>query len=492
MKQAVILFPHQLFEQSELPLADAEVYLVEETLFFKQYKFHKQKLAFHRASMKAYADELNESGIELHYIDATDERSDVRVLIKSLAESGLEQLHIIDLTDDWLSKRIQRSCTENRVELTEYDSPLFINSKQELSPFFRSDKKSFFQTSFYKKERKERNILMGGPDQPAGGKWTFDVDNRKPYPKDKKPPKVEFPEADEYWEEAVEYVNTNFADNYGELTDKPLYPHTRKGAEKWLEQFFETRFHEFGAYEDAIVRNESILNHSVLTPMLNVGLLQPMEIVREAIDCANKNDVPINSLEGFVRQIIGWREFIRGMYECKGVESRTTNFWGFERKIPASFYDGTTGILPVDETIKEVLKTGYCHHIERLMVLGNFMVLCEFDPDEVYRWFMELFIDAYDWVMVPNVYGMSQFADGGLFATKPYISSSNYIMKMSNYPKGEWNAVWDGLFWRFINVNREFFSKNPRLNMMVRTLEKMNPDRKERLLEKAESFLNKL
>lgn len=492
MKQVVILFPHQLFEHSELPMANADVYLVEETLFFNHYKFHKQKLAFHRASMKAYADELNTRGVALHYIDATDKRSDVRVLVKSLAENGAQQLYIIDPTDDWLSKRIQRSCEENEIELVEYDSPLFINSREDLSPFFRSDKKSFFQTSFYKKERKERNILMDGPDQPAGGKWTFDVDNRKPYPKDKIPPKVELPELDEFWKEAAEYVETNFSNNYGELTDKPLYPHTRKGAEKWLEQFFKTRFHEFGAYEDAIVRNESILNHSVLTPMLNVGLLQPMEVVREAIDYADKNGIPINSLEGFVRQIIGWREFIRGMYMCKGVESRTANFWGFERKIPASFYNGTTGILPVDETIKEVLKTGYCHHIERLMVLGNFMVLCEFDPDEVYRWFMELFIDAYDWVMVPNVYGMSQFADGGLLATKPYISSSNYIMKMSDYPKGEWNAVWDGLFWRFINVNREFFSKNPRLNMMVRTLDKMNSDRKNMLLDKAETFLDQL
>jgi deoxyribodipyrimidine photolyase-related protein len=226
--------------------------------------------------------------------------------------------------------------------------------------------------------------------------------------------------------------------------------------------------------------------------MLNVGLLQPMEVVYQAINYAEKHRVPINSLEGFVRQVIGWREFIRGMYECKGVQSRTTNFWGFKRKIPSSFYNGTTGILPVDETIKTVIETGYCNHIERLMVLGNFMVLCEFDPDEVYKWFMELFIDAYDWVMVPNIYGMSQFADGGLFATKPYISGSNYIMKMSNYPKGDWNGIWDGLFWRFIGINRDFFSKNPRLNMMVRTYEKMNPERKQTLLTQAESFLQNL
>ena len=222
MRQVAILFPHQLFDQSNLPLADAEVYLVEETLFFNQYKFHKQKLAFHRASMKAYADELNERGIELYYIDATDERSDVRVLIEALSENGTDRLHIIDPTDDWLSKRIQRSCAENGVELTEHASPLFINSKQELRPFFRSDKKSFFQTSFYKKQRKERDILMDAPNQPAGGKWTYDVDNRKPYPKDKKPPTVEFPEADEHWKEAVEYVEANFAENYGERGRKVL------------------------------------------------------------------------------------------------------------------------------------------------------------------------------------------------------------------------------------------------------------------------------
>jgi len=215
-------------------------------------------------------------------------------------------------------------------------------------------------------------------------------------------------------------------------------------------------------------------------------------VVDRALAYAEENQVPINSLEGFVRQIIGWREFIRGMYEVKGTESRIRNFWGFERKIPKSFYEGTTGIVPVDETIKMVLKTGYCHHIERLMVLGNFMLLCEFHPDEVYRWFMELFVDAYDWVMVPNVYGMSQFADGGFFATKPYISGSNYIMKMSNYKKGDWQSIWDGLFWRFMDNNRDFFLKNPRLGMLVRTYDKMNPERQETLRNTAASFLKKI
>jgi len=190
---------------------------------------------------------------------------------------------------------------------------------------------------------------------------------------------------------------------------------------------------------------------------------------------------------------MGWREFIRGMYEAKGRESRIKNYWGFTRKIPASFYDGTTGIVPIDDTIKKILKTGYCHHIERLMILGNFMLLCEFDPDEVYQWFMELFIDSYDWVMVPNVYGMSQFADGGFFATKPYISGSNYVIKMSNYKKGAiWQTTWDGLFWRFMHVHRDFFVKNPRLGMLVRNFDNQSPEKRNGHLEVAEEFLTSL
>ena len=245
-------------------------------------------------------------------------------------------------------------------------------------------------------------------------------------------------------------------------------------------------------YEDAIVKGENILNHSVLTPMMNTGLLTPQFVLDEALKFGKENGVPLNSLEGFIRQIMGWREFIRGVYEAVGSKERTTNFWGFERKIPASFYDGTTGIPPVDDTIKMLLKTGYNHHIERLMVLGNFMVLCEFHPDEVYRWFMEMYIDSYDWVMVTNVYGMSQFADGGLMATKPYISGSNYLMKMSDYKKGDWQKTWDGLFWRFMHVHRDFFLKNPRLGMLVRTFDKMSDEKRNTHIENGERFLTKL
>ncbi len=210
------------------------------------------------------------------------------------------------------------------------------------------------------------------------------------------------------------------------------------------------------------------------------------------MDYASNHAIPLNSLEGFIRQVIGWREFIRAVYELKGTEERTKNYWRFTRKIPASFWNGTTGIEPIDLTIRKVLETGYAHHIERLMVLGNFMLLCEFDPDEVYRWFMELFIDSYDWVMVPNVYGMSQFADGGLMSTKPYISGSNYLVKMSDFPKGAWQTTWDGLFWRFMHVHREFFLQNPRLGMLVNSFDKMDPLKRQAHLDAAEAYLESL
>ncbi len=492
MKAIKLVFPHQLFEKSPLLDLKLPVYLVEEFLYFKQYPFHKQKIAFHRATMKFYADFLKESGCNVTYVEAQEETSDIRKLIPFLAEKGIKQIHYIDTVDYWLEKRIQNKCSEYGIEATVYDSPMFLNTKKELSSFFKPEKKKFHQTSFYTGERKKRNILIDSDGKPEGGKWTFDTENRKKYPKKKTPPTVQFPDSDAYYTEATDYVKKHFSTHYGEITEQLLYPNTFKKSQDWLQQFFEQRFMEFGAYEDAIVAEHSILNHSVLTPMMNVGLLTPDEIVEKSLFYASENDIPINSTEGFVRQIMGWREFIRGIYESKGRYERTKHFWNFTKKIPNSFYDGTTGIYPIDKTIKKVLKTGYCHHIERLMVLGNFMVLCEFDPDDVYQWFMELFIDAYDWVMVPNVYGMSQFADGGLMSTKPYISGSNYLMKMSDYDKGDWQETWDGLFWRFMHTHRDFFLSNPRLGMLVRTFDKMSDEKKQNHLKNAENYLNML
>jgi len=492
MKTVNLVFPHQLFEKSPLLDNGFSIYLIEEELFFNQYKFHKQKIAFHRATMKFYESWLKDQDKDVEYIEAIDSKSDIRELFAHLSDEGIEKICLLNPTDNWLEKRIAESAENYNIEIEEYENQLFLNTRDDLQDWFGSKEKKFFQTSFYKEERKKRGILIEGEDNPVGGDWTYDKENRKKYPKKKTPPDIEFPEESDFYKEARDYVEENFADNYGELVEIQLYPTDFEGSRKWLQQFFKQRFDEFGPYEDAIVSDKRILNHSVLTPMMNVGLLTPQFVVDEALKYAEENDIRINSLEGFIRQIIGWREFMRGLYEKKGTQERIENFWGFDRKIPDSFYDGTTGIEPVDDTIKKVLKTGYNHHIERLMVLGNFMLLCEFDPDEVYKWFMEMYVDAYDWVMVPNVYGMSQFADGGLMATKPYISSSNYIKKMSNYGKSDWNETWGALFWRFMHVHRGFFEGNPRLNMLLSNLDKMDEETLQSRLDTAEEFLEKL
>ena len=486
-----ILFPHQLFEQNPLIEKADTIYLVEEWLYFKQYNFHQQKIFFHRASMKAYQSHLVALNINVEYIDAFNNLSDIRKLIAHLKSIGVDGFAYIDTTDQWLEQRMQKACEQHGVAAHKNNSPLFLLTSEENAHYF-SGRKRMFQTDFYKNQRQQRNILMDTDKIPMGGKWTFDDENRLKYPKGKTPPPVHFLASNQLHDEAAQYVRQYFPDNYGNLNPQFIYPTNFADSKQWLKTFFATRFAEFGAYEDSIVTKEIFLHHGVLTPMLNVGLLTPQYVIDEALAYASAHDIPINSLEGFIRQILGWREFIRAVYELKGNEERTRNYWGFTRKIPASFWNGTTGIEPIDSTIKKILETGYCHHIERLMVLGNFMLLCEFDPNEVYRWFMEMFIDAYDWVMVPNVYGMSQFADGGLMSTKPYISGSNYLMKMSDYPKGDWQAVWDGLFWRFMHVHRDFFLRNPRLGMLVKTFDKMPEQKRQLHLDNADRYLDAL
>jgi deoxyribodipyrimidine photolyase-related protein len=484
------IFPHQLHEKNSL-LQQHEwpVYLVEEYLFFSQYHFHRAKLIFHRASMKAYAEQLKQHVV--HYIEAHQPDADVRVLIPQLAQQGIKEIHCIDPVDDWLMRRMQSACANNKITLHVIESPLFLNRAANLlAGFFAPHKKSFFQTTFYKQQRVDFNILMEADGQPKGGQWTYDIDNRKKYPKGKTVVETIFPEPTSYWNEASNYVQTHFPDAPGAV--QFVYPHTHTAAAAWLKQFLTRRFYDFGIYEDALVQGEMVLHHSVLTPMLNVGLISPQTILQETVTWSKTYDVPLNSLEGFIRQIIGWREFMRGVYIAKGREQRTKNFWQFTRPMPSSFYTATTGIDPVDDVIRKVLKTGYAHHIERLMVLGNFMLLCEIEPKSVYRWFMELFIDAYDWVMVPNVYGMSQFADGGILSTKPYISGSNYITKMSDYKKGPWQEIWDALFWRFLNKHREVFLRNPRMGMLIRTYDKWPDEKRNAVHTTAENFLQQL
>ena len=489
--QAAIIFPHQLFKKSAVLDKNKRHYLVEEHLFFTQYPFHKEKLVLHRASMKAYEQYLLQNGFQVEYIDSKNELHDCRLLIRYLAKQKCTDISIIDPVDYLLMRRIKKACASNNINLQVLETPSFLNTLSGTQNYFDS-KKKYFQTDFYTAQRKQRNLLLTPDGKPEGGKWTFDAENRAKFPKKEIVPELPATNSNGFVEEAEAYVQKNFPNNYGTIYTNHLFATNFEDAQKWLDNFLAERFEKFGVYEDAIVEKESVLYHSVLSPMLNIGLLTPQQIIDETIRVSATKNIPLNSLEGFIRQIVGWREFIRLVYEREGTKQRTTNYWQFKRKIPKTFWTGDTGIAPLDSTIKKILKTGYAHHIERLMVLGNFMLLCEFDPNEVHKWFMEMFIDAYDWVMVPNVYGMTQFADGGLMTTKPYISGSNYLSKMSDYEKGTWQPIWDGLFWRFMHVHRGFFLQNPRIGMLVKTFDKMSDEKRNTHIQAADNYLQSL
>lgn len=534
MSIATLIFPHQLYKDHPAIATDRKGVLIEEFLYFNHYHFHTQKLALHRASMKAYEAMLHKKKVDTTYIEAAEKHSDVRGLGAWLKKQKITEVHYAELSDDWLSRRLTKTLEAHQVKAILYPSPNFITTLEDAELYF-GQKKSYFQTDFYNWQRKRFKILLEKDGSPKGGKWSFDDENRVPFPKDEVAPELHFPKPNQYVKEAIEYVTKHWPDNYGELINFK-YPVTHQQAEDWLNDFFENRFAKFGVYEDAMVSSEHYLYHSVLTPMLNIGLLDPKQIINAALKTATAKVIPLNSTEGFIRQILGWREFIHTVYQRESRKQRTANYWTFYRPIPHSFWTGETGITPVDTVIKKVLQTGYSHHIERLMIMGNFLLLCEFDPDEVYRWFMEMYVDAYDWVMVPNTYGMTQFSDGGLMMTKPYISGSNYLLKMGDWKKGSrtqpeqttiyfdekkkevkvdsgsvmlsfkekltagkdnkqfvpWNEIWDGLFWRFMHVHRSFFKQNPRLALLLGSLDKMDKEKRNKHLAIAEAFLAKL
>lgn len=450
--------------------------------------------------MYAYASSLRAAGHEVNYVATHNEHAKLESLFSHFKSKGINLIRCCFPNDNWLKKRVDEVAVNNKIEVEWIEGPDFLTSKEEIDSFFKG-KKHYHQTDFYIYQRKKLGILLDEQGSPSGGKWTYDTENRKKLPKQINIPTPVFHQPDEHLKKSIEEVEEHYADLPGDATFKNnIFPWawTRQQALNNLTHFLQQRFFQFGEYEDAIAQDEHFIFHSLLSPSINIGLITPKEIVDASLTFTTKYNVPLNSTEGFIRQIIGWREFMRATYLLNGSYQRTRNFWEFKRKIPSSFYTGTTGIVPIDQTIKKVLQTGYAHHIERLMVLGNFFLLCEFDPDEVYRWFMELFIDAYDWVMVPNVYSMTQFADGGTLTTKPYISGSNYLFKMSDYKKEKevdsntWHYIWDSLFWHFMDKQRSFFLKNPRLGMLVHTFDKM-PDQKQKdHIECAKAFLKKL
>lgn len=488
MDKAVIIFPNQLFDHHPAMSKNSRIFLVEDRRYFSDFRFHKKKLILHRASMLAYRERLLKEGYDVQYMGYAN-GNELEVLFRLLKKERIDTLYLVEIDDYELDSRIRNHAKKYGIRIFLAQNPNFLTTKKYLSEFFESVS-HYSLTHFYIAQRKRLQILIDH-GKPAGGKWSYDPENRKRIPRSVKIPDIVGAHMNKYVKEAMSYVTKHFPDNPGSVGNF-CYPVIHRDAEKWLQNFLRIRFRYYGDYQDAIKKDHSFLFHSVISPSLNIGLLDPHRVVSQAVQYAEENGIPLHAVEGFIRQIIGWREFVRALYLLEGRRQRTTNFWNHRKKIPASFYDGTTGIEPLDNAIGRLLQHGYLHHIERLMIVGNFMLLCGIDPADIYRWFMELFIDAYDWVMVPNVYGLSQYADGGLMTTKPYLSSSHYIKKMSDYPEGRWCEIWDALYWHFMSGQKEFFSKNPRMRVMVRQLEKMGESRLNHHLDTARRFLDGL
>ncbi|MBU6310462.1 cryptochrome/photolyase family protein [Patescibacteria group bacterium] len=482
--RAHIVFPNQLFQETLALDASTHLFLTEDAHFFEGgRRFHKQKLVLHRASMRAFAEAAQKRGYTVTYCDA-QQAPDADGLAARMRAARVRHATVFDPTDTRLTPALVAAFKKHEIELTVLESPNFLLASGDARALLGAGETHRMQ-HFYAAVRRRFSILMDSRGKPLGGRMSFDTENRKRLPAGLTIPKrVAFRKTPVVLE-AIAYVNTHFPDNPGRAEDF-AYPIDRAGARRVLADFIEHRLARFGPYEDAISRDERVLFHSMLSAPLNVGLLSPREVLDAVLGAPR---VPIASREGFVRQLIGWREFMRAVYLVHGTQMRRANVLKHNKHLPVSWYTGTVGIAPIDATIAGVLATAYAHHIERLMILGSPQLLMGIRPADVYGWFMDLFIDAYDWVMVPNVFGMSQFAAGDLMTTKPYFSGSNYIRAMSDYPRGEWCDVWDGLLYAFLDRHRALIGKNPRLGVLIKNLDALTDERRHRLAASAKPYL---
>jgi len=492
MKIALIL-PNQLFENpTMLDTFDKNdiIILYEHPLYFTDFKYHNMKLVMHRATMKFYFDYLKHNYDSKVYYFEYDKK-----LKSSLNKYKYDELHTYNPIDHDVLSELNK-ITKN-IKL--YDNPSFICTIQDYNDYISQLKntKSFFHHSFYIWCRKRFDILMKS-DKPLGNKWSFDTENRLPFPKDYTE-KINFKiKNNKYLKEAIKYIKHRF-DNHGSY-DYYLSCDFKQTKEHF-KRFIKKQLEDFGPYEDAVSDKIIFGNHSVLSPLINIGFITPKYIINYLQESyKNKKIKSIQSLEGYIRQLF-WREFCVLVYLNKNKELENKNFFNHRNKLNKTWYTGETQFDLINNIIKKSLTYGWAHHIERLMYIGNHMLITKTHPRESYKWFMEMFIDAYPWVMVPNVYGMSQFSGGSVMMKRPYFSSSNYIDKMSTYKKKkdiytkiddlEWFEVWDALYYNFINSNYEFLKKNYSTANIANIWNKKSKDDKEELLKIAKTYLNK-
>lgn len=456
---------------------------------------HKKKAIYVLSSMRHFALECAEAGFPVHYHSTQKHFDDG--LKELLADHEFRSVFYMT-PSEWDSRerlRDVQSKFENRVE--EIPNNFFLADAEEYKDRVKD---GWLMEYFYREMRRKTGYLMNG-DQPEGGEWNYDDENREKLPKGHPVPEIANTETDEITEEVIEMIEDWFGDSFGESKGFN-YAVTRRQALFRLNEFMDERLDEFGPYEDAMAQGKYHLFHSHISLYMNNGLILPKEACDNAEEAYQNGDARLNSVEGFIRQIIGWREYVRVYYEAMIPEVRNANHFNFSNKLPKMYWSGETKMNCMSECLKPVIEDGYSHHIPRLMVLSNFSNLTETDPRELNRWFHLAYVDAYEWVVLPNVLGMSTFADGGILASKPYVSSGNYINKMSDYCKhceykiskktGEEACPFNYLYWNFIDKQRETFSQNGRANFMVNMFDKKEEEEKKAISESADKFIQEL
>lgn len=492
----LIILPNNLFENNDLINKNTTVFIYEHPVFFTKYKYHKLKLILHRATMKKYEKYIQQKyKCSVTYLEYD---YDIRKLFKKYKNKTID---IFDPTDHDIISEFKKLSKDMNVNLSIHDNPLFICSINDLNDYIDQGGK-YHQTSFYIWQRKRLNILVTPNKKPIGNKWTYDTKNRLPYSDNFNKDIIFKSNNDKEVIEAKKYIEIYFKNNPGN-TDFYL-PIDHNGANKHLDEFIKNRLSCFGPYQDTVSNKIVFGCHSVISPLLNIGLLNPFDVIKKILNYYKKHKSSLSSVEGIIRQIIGWREIIRMMYIFKHNEMISTNHFNHKRKLSNEWYTGETNIKPIDDLIHKVLKYGYAHHIERLMYLGNFMLLTEIKPTDAFEWFMVMFIDSYQWVMEANIYAMSQYSTGNLLMTRPYFSSSNYIDIMSSYNRksGEydqiilngieynWYEIWDALYYNFIKNNKTEFSKNYSTANAVSNWNKKSISDKNKLIKVAKNYLN--
>ena len=463
---------------------------------------HKKKIAFILSAMRHFAEELRALGWTVDYVkldDADNTGSFTRELTRAVERHTPENVvvtspgewRVLEALQDW------RNTADTKMELRTDDR--FICSEEEFRTWAKG-RKSLRMEYFYREMRRKTGLLMDG-DEPEGGRWNFDSENRKPASDDLFIPKRLSFSPDETSREVIDLVRERFADNFGSL-DGFRFAVTREDAEDALNHFIKDALPSFGDYQDAMLTHHKFLYHSLISFYINVGLLDPLQACRRAEEAWRKGKAPLNAVEGFIRQIIGWREYVRGIYWLEGPDYIHANALNATQKLPHYYWSADTRMACIRAVVSQTRDEAYAHHIQRLMVTGTFALLAGIDPFEVHEWYLAVYADAFEWVEAPNVIGMSQFADGGKLASKPYAASGNYISKMSDYCEncaysvtqktGPKSCPFNSLYWHFLVRNRDTLKDNGRINRAYSTWDRMSKDKRSAYLKTAGHYLENL